>query len=167
MFYDPGRRTAAAIAEKYGLARDTVSREARRLISAGILRQQTSGRNHVLDIVDDHPAIAALRTLVDLTLGPLVDLRALYELDGVETAFVFGSWARRHLGEPGSMPRDVDVLVVGSPEAFEVTSVCLELSGKYGIGVNPMIITQREFEQRGDNVLLDDITSSRLVEVPR
>jgi predicted nucleotidyltransferase len=167
LFYDPTRRTAAAIAEHYGLARDTVSREARRLIAAGILRQQTNGRNHVLDIVEDHPAIAALRTLVDLTLGPLVDLRDLYEIDGVEAVYVFGSWARRHLGEPGAAPRDVDVLVVGSPDAFDVTSVCLGLSGKYGIEVTPMIINRREFDNRGDNVLLDDITSSQLVEVLR
>ena len=75
--------------------------EARRLLAAGIIRQRSVGRNKVLALVDDHPAVDALRTLVDLTIGPLVDLRRLYTLDGVERVFVFGSWARRHLGEPG------------------------------------------------------------------
>lgn len=165
LFYDTRAQTASAIAERFGLSRETVSKEARRLLNAGIIRWHSVGRSHVLAVVDDHPAISALRTLVDLTIGPLVDLRRLYELAGVERVFVFGSWARRHLGESGPTPRDIDVLVVGNPEAYDVTSICLELSGRYGIDVSPTIINSREFETRGDNVLLDEIATGPLVEV--
>lgn len=124
-------------------------------------------RNKVLALVEEHPAARALRTLVDLTLGPLIDLRRLYDVAGVDQVFVFGSWARRHLGEAGPTPRDIDVLVVGNPEGQDVTSICLELSGRYGIDVSPMIINGREFESRGDNVLLDEITTGPLVKVQR
>ena len=167
LFYDTNTRTASAIAARFGLARQTVSMEARRLIAAGIIRQREVGRNKVLAVVDDHPAVGALRTLVDLTIGPLVDLRRLYTLDGVERVFVFGSWARRHLGEPGPTPRDIDVLVIGTTDAYEVTKICLDLSGQYGIDVRPMIINAREFTNRGDNLLLDEITTKPLVEVRR
>ena len=113
LFHDTDTRTASAIAARFGLARQSVSIEARRLIAAGIIQLREVGRNNILALVDDHPAMGALRVLVDLTIGPLVDLRRLYAIDGVERVLVFGSWARRHLGEPGPTPRDVDVLVIG------------------------------------------------------
>ena len=143
----------------------TVSTEARRLLAAGIIQWNVVGRNKVLAVVDDHPAINALRTLVDLTVGPLVSLKRLYDVDGVEHVWVFGSWARRHLGEPGPTPRDIDVLVVGTPDEYGVTSVCLDLSGQYGIEVNPMIVSNGEFTARGRNQILDQITTGPLVEV--
>jgi hypothetical protein len=34
---------------------------------------------------------------------------ALAEVPGVEQAFLFGSWAARHLGEAGPEPADLDV----------------------------------------------------------
>jgi hypothetical protein len=82
-------------------------------------------------------------------------------------SFVFGSWAQRHLGEPGATPRDIDVLVVGCPEQYDITHACLSLSGEYSIDVNPMIVSQDEFESRGTNAVLDEIVSGALVEVTR
>lgn len=125
------------------------------------------GRNNVLTVVEDHPAVGALRTLVDLTIGPLVDLRRLYDMDGVERVAVFGSWARRHLGEPGPMPRDVDVLVVGDAEEYAVTSICLELTGRYGIEVNPMVVSRITSDSRRTNPILDENTAGPLAEVRR
>lgn len=165
LFWDPPGQTASTIAARFGLSRETVSKEARRLLNAGIIEWRTVGRNKVLALVEDHPATKALRTLVDLTLGPLIDLKRLYDIEGVDEVYVFGSWARRHLGEPGATPRDIDVLVVGNPEAYDVTTASLELSGRYGIDVSPMIVTAREFHERGDNPLLDDITTGELVKV--
>lgn len=165
LFYDAQARTASAIAQRFGLTRQQVSTEARRLTGAGIIRQEVIGRNKMLAVVDGHPAIHALRTLVDFTVGPLIDLQRLYEVEGVERVLVFGSWARRHLGEPGPTPRDIDVLVVGTPDDYSVTSLCLDLSGQYGIAVSPMIVESDEFAGRGRNPVLDQITSGPLVEV--
>lgn len=165
LFYEPPGETASTIAARFGLSRETVSKEARRLLSAGIIEWRSVGRNKLLALVEDHPATKALRTLVDLTLGPLIDLKRLYDVAGVEDVYVFGSWARRHLGEPGATPRDIDVLVVGTPESYDVTTACLELSGRYGVDVSPMIVNAREFRTRGHNPLLDEITKGALVRV--
>ncbi len=165
LFYEPPGETASTIAARFGLSRETVSKEARRLLTAGIIDWRSVGRSKVLALVEDHPATKALRTLVDLTLGPLIDLKQLYDVAGVEEVFVYGSWARRHQGEPGATPRDIDVLVVGSPESYDVTTVCLGLSGRYGIDVSPMIVNAREFGERADNPLLDEITKGALVKV--
>jgi hypothetical protein len=55
-----------------------------------------------------------LTDLLAVTYGPLPVLtRSLVGLEGVEQAFIYGSWAARYNGEPGPVPADVDVLVVG------------------------------------------------------
>jgi len=166
-FYNRTPMTAAEVAARYKVDRGMVSREARRLVGAGILRSRTVGRNHVLTIDDTHPAIEALRTLVDLTVGPLVDLRELYTIEGVEDAYIFGSWARRHLGEPGPPPNDIDVLIIGRADAYELNEVCLEVSGRNSITVSPIVINRSEYEKRSDNPLLNEISNSPMVEVPR
>jgi hypothetical protein len=165
--YDLTPPTASGIAARFGFDRELVSREARRLTAAGIINSRAVGRSKVLTVALEHPAIGALRTLVDLTVGPLVDLRQLYTIDGVSRVFIFGSWARRHLGEPGPPPRDIDVLVVGDPDAYEISNACLELSGRYSVSVNPMVVSISEYDSRADNPLLHEITTAPIVEVPR
>jgi hypothetical protein len=154
--------TAASIAERFGLQRSTVNREARRLTTAEIFVCREDGRNHLLSINHQHPAVKALRPLVDLTIGPLVDLADMYAIDGVERVAIFGSWARRHTGEPGPAPADVDVLVVGNPSAVEVEDLCLAISGRYGISVNPAIIGAD-----GHGAIAQSILAGPLVDVPR
>lgn len=39
--------------------------------------------------------------------------RSLAGVEGVERAFIDGPWAARYNGEPGPVPADVDVLVIG------------------------------------------------------
>ena len=170
LLYDAGPVTSSAVAQRCGLPRETVSREARRLVTAGIVTQRVVGRNHLLQLVSDHPALAALRTLVDLTVGPLIDLRRLYDASGVVVVYVYGSWARRHLGEPGEPPRDIDVLVVSANPAEDyhsVSTVCLGLSGRYGIGVNPTVITEKAFALPEKGSVLAEIVAGQLVEVRR
>jgi predicted nucleotidyltransferase len=57
-------------------------------------------------------SLAELMTAV--TLGPVGVLRdALAEIPGIEEAFIYGSWAARYHGQPGAVPGDIDVLVIG------------------------------------------------------
>lgn len=62
-------------------------------------------------------------------------------------------------GEP------LDVLVVGIPNHYDLTAVCLDLSGRYGIEVSPMIVSSDEFRTRGQNPILDEIATGPIVEV--
>jgi hypothetical protein len=58
----------------------------------------------------------ALTDLLAVTYGPLPVLTDLLSVvAGVDQAYIYGSWAAtRYLGEPGSVPQDVDVLAVGT-----------------------------------------------------
>ena len=159
--------TAARIASTFGLSPQQVGAEVHRLERAGLVRTHRVGRSAVISIDTDHPAALALRPLVDLTVGPLVDLAKLYELGGVDQVYVFGSWARRHRGEPGPPPRDLDVLVVGTVGRFDVEDACLAISGAHAIDVHPMVVTRAEFADPSSNAILAAIVDGELVEVRR
>ena len=56
--------------------------------------------------------------------GPLPVLNDLLaDVDGITHAFIYGSWAARYLGEPGPVPGDVDVLVVGTADPDDLDEI--------------------------------------------
>lgn len=132
--------TAAAIAKRHGLNRASVSYEVRRLVDAGVITSTPVGRANQLALNWSNAATAHLVALADLSVGLLVDLAALYEIDGVRRVAVFGSWARRHNGEPGPPPGDVDVLVETDRDPWPVEERCLAIAGKRGVRIDPHVI---------------------------
>ncbi|WP_223291166.1 nucleotidyltransferase domain-containing protein [Streptomyces avicenniae] len=66
---------------------------------------------------------------MSVSFGPVPVLTdALAGLDGVDRAYIYGSWAARYNGEPGPLPADVDVLVVGTPDADALFDLAEEAS---------------------------------------
>jgi predicted nucleotidyltransferase len=52
-----------------------------------------------------------------VTYGPVPVLTELLApLDGIDEAFIYGSWAARYHEHPGQVPNDLDVLVAGTPD---------------------------------------------------
>jgi len=89
--------------------------EADRLITAGLVREARRGRARLLRAETNGPVSRPLTDLLAVTYGPLPVLTDLLsEVAGVDQAFIYGSWAARYLGEPGRVPKDVDVLAVGT-----------------------------------------------------
>ena len=41
---------------------------------------------------------------------------ATIDVDGIDAAYLFGSWAARYVGQEGRPPADLDVLVIGTPD---------------------------------------------------
>lgn len=95
----------------------TVHAEAARLIAAGFIADSRRGNIHLIRAVGYSPITRPLTDLLAVTYGPLPVLTDLLAgVPGVETAFIFGSWAARYSGEYGPVPNDVDVLVVGDAD---------------------------------------------------
>jgi hypothetical protein len=89
--------------------------EADRLITAGLVREARRGRARLLRAETNGPVSRPLTDLLAVTYGPLPVLTDLLsKVVGVDQAFIYGSWAARYLGEPGPVPKDVDVLAIGS-----------------------------------------------------
>jgi len=50
--------------------------------------------------------------------------------------FPYGSWAARYHGEPGPVPVDVDVLIVGSADPNDLDEVAIAAQQRLGRAVN-------------------------------
>src|SRR5215472_3194229 len=95
----------------------TVHTEASRLIAAGFVSDSRRGNVRLLRAVTDSPVSRPLTDLLAVTYGPLPVLTDLLAgFPEVCAAFIYGSWAARYAGEPGPVPGDVDVLVVGTAD---------------------------------------------------
>ena len=56
-----------------------------------------------------------------MTFGPAAVLRhALADVAGIERAFIYGSWAARYAQRSGPVPADIDLLVIGAPDRWEL-----------------------------------------------
>ena len=107
-----------------GASVKTVHTEASRLIAAGFVRDSRRGNVRLLRAVTDTPVSRPLTDLLAVTYGPLPVLNDLLaDVDGITHAFIYGSWAARYLGEPGPVPGDVDVLVVGTADPDDLDEI--------------------------------------------
>lgn len=147
LFTRPGvELTVGQLAARIAVPHPSVSREVARLAAAGLLRTRREG-NRTLVRAETHTPIATdLASLLGKLYGPVAAVRAVMErLEGIEEAWIFGSFAERWHGRAGPVPNDVDLLVVGEVEVDAVWSVTAELSRELGIEVNPVIRTSDEW----------------------
>lgn len=128
----------------------TIHREVERLERAGVLSSRRVGQARVVRPDHGSPIYGELRALLEKAFGaePLLET-ALSRVGGVEHAFIFGSWARRFAGEPGPLPRDVDVLVIGSADPEKVYRAARWVEEQIGIDVNPIVMSEDEWEKAG------------------
>jgi len=106
-------RSIGELAQRTGVPQATVSREVTRLVEAGLLADRDVGRTRLVHARVESPIHAELTALLVKVAGPLAVLgELLADVPGIEQAYVYGSWARRHHGEAGDEPADIDVLLV-------------------------------------------------------
>jgi len=133
------------LADRVALAYPTVHREVGRLLDAGILTETQVGRTRLIRAADDSPLVEPLRQILLVSAGPAVLLEhKLQAIEGIQSAFLYGSFAARSAGVSGPPPSDIDLMVVGTPEAAEVYSACDRVQERVGRPVNPTILTTKE-----------------------
>ncbi len=144
----------------------TMAREVARLEAAGILVSRHVGRTKLVRPNQDAPFYRPLRDLVTVTLGPLQVLaEELAELDGVEKAAIFGSWAARVQGEPGPAPVDIDLLVVGRPDRDDLHDASARARSRLGREVNTVVITPARWTANEDG-FVRELHDRPRIEIP-
>ncbi|WP_068928112.1 MarR family transcriptional regulator [Planobispora rosea] len=109
------------LARRTGISQPTVSREADRFAAAGLTRERRHGNLRLIRANTDTIVAKPLTDLLTVTFGPAAVLPPLLQpVPGIEEAYIYGSWAARHANQPGPLPRDVDVLVVGAADEDEL-----------------------------------------------
>lgn len=143
--------TVSGIARAAGVSQPTATREVRRLESTGVVT--VSGDRNVRAVaVDTHAVLyPELAGLVLKAFGPArVLAEELADVVGVDRAWLFGSWARRYLGEPGPAPGDIDLLVVGRPDMDALADAVTRAGTRLGRQVGPTVLTPAEWDQPSD-----------------
>ena len=155
--------TVADIARELGLDDGGLTREADRLEQAGLIRSERIGRSRVLHPNESSPYYRDLYNLLIRAFGPAAFVGpALEGIEGIELAYLFGSWAARYSGEPGAAPGDIDVLVVGTPDRGEVYRAASALSDVLHREVNPTIVSRERWDASEEG-FIRDVKSSPLI----
>ena len=116
-----------------GASVKAVHTEASRLTAAGFVRDSRRGNVHLLRAATDTPVSRPLTDLLAVTYGPLPVLNDLLaDVEDITHAFIYGSWAARYLGEPGPVPGDVDVLVVGTADPDDLDEIARTAQNRLG-----------------------------------
>lgn len=152
------------LAKQAGLAYPTVHREVARLVDAGILSERLVGRTRLIRANDESPLVSPLREILTVATGPVVILaEELARIDRIESAFLYGSFAARMLGDAGPAPHDIDVMVLGEPDVDAVYDACARVEAAVRRPVNPTILTPEEFA--APSAFLDNVRSGPAVAV--
>ncbi len=135
---DPDRSwRTAELADRTKSAYPTVTRELRRLGTAGILTSNSAGRTRLWRADVENPHYQPLRDLVAASFGPAqVVAEEFDDMEGVDEVVIYGSWAARSSGEPGPLPQDIDVLVLGRPTRTAVYEAARRAEQRLGREVN-------------------------------
>lgn len=128
LYLHPERDYSLAEAGKeIGASPKVMSTEADRLVTAGLVREVRRGQARLIRAETGGLVSRPLTDLLAVTYGPLPVLTDLLsDAPGVEEAYIYGSWAARYLGEPGPVPHDVDVLVIGSADDDRLYDIARE-----------------------------------------
>jgi predicted nucleotidyltransferase len=154
----------SAISNRTGIPLSTVQREIEQLAKAGVVASERIGNTRLVHANADSPYFGDLRSLMLKAFGPTTLLESLLRrVPRVEDAFIYGSWARRYRDDEDVVPRDLDLLIVGTPAANHVYEAARRAERDLDIEVNPLIISREEWEHpRG---LVKRIKDGPLVEL--
>ena len=107
----------SALAQRANAPHPSVHREVERAEKAGLVMSRRVGNARLVRANTDSPYYAGLADVLTRAFGvPAVLADALRGVNGIEEAYIYGSWAARHAGESGERPvGDIDLIVLGRP----------------------------------------------------
>jgi DNA-binding transcriptional ArsR family regulator len=156
-------RSVTEVARLVDASVKAVHQEVSRLVEAGLLTDRRLGTSRLVRAAQGSPLTRPLTDLLAVTYGPLPVLRDLLRLvPGVDRAYVYGSWAARYDGEPGPVPADVDVVVVGEADLDDLDEVARAAEHRLHREVNLRRI-RTEVWDRGDDPFVLTVRGRPLV----
>jgi DNA-binding transcriptional ArsR family regulator len=146
LLFMPGEQGLAVkdLAERTAASRSSVQRELARLLDAGILDREESGRTSIYRPADS-PVRGPLGELIEVTVGVVPRLtEQLGRLTGIDVAVVYGSWA----SGPVSPDSDIDLLVIGSVDYPDLLREVAKVEEAVGREIEVRLYQAEEFESR-------------------
>ena len=152
------------LASRAGVSVSSVQREITRAQQAGVVGSRRLGNVRLVKAADS-PLTASLTELLLRSFGPRQVLAEELEgIEGVEGAYLFGSWAARYEGEAGRSPADLDLLVIGAPDRDELDDAAQRAEARLAREVN-VTIRSPAWWREGTDGFHADVTRRPLVPV--
>lgn len=157
LFLVPEReQPIASLAPVAGVAQPNTLRVVNRLVLSGLLRERRAGNARLVAANMSSPYYEPLVQILGRAYGPAHTIpEELADVPGIDCAFIVGSWARRFHGEPGPPPRDVDVVVVGTPNLRTLRRANARVEDKLGVPVQLIVVTPEEWNQQTTRFIRD------------
>ena len=154
-YLDPERHfTIPELVKRSNRPQPTVAREVDRLTEAGLLHSELRSGRRTVWAATTSPIFDELHSILLKTIGPKAVIeQQLRNVDGVDQALIYGSWTRRYRGEPGPLPQDVDLLVIGNVEVAAVRSEADAASRRLDRDVNVTVLSPEEWDDGGTGFL--------------
>jgi predicted nucleotidyltransferase len=157
--------TLASLARELGLSPSTLHSEVQRLEDTELVSVTPVGRSRILHPNAAHPLARPLTEILEYVYGPRTVITEEFSvIPGVMRLAIFGSWAARHAGVSGPVPRDIDVLVVGDADRSAVYAAADRAQARIGLPVNPVLASNRRWEASADG-LIRQVKSSPMIDL--
>lgn len=165
-YLEPQRHFAIPeLVDRSSRPQPTIAREVERLVEAGLLETELRSAHRSVWANTTSPIFEELRSILLKTIGPKAVLEEHFRaLRDVDRALIYGSWARRYHGEPGPLPQDVDLMMIGSGAVNEIRAQADRASRKLGRDVNVTVLTADE-GQHGTSGFITHLKSEPLVDL--
>lgn len=136
------------LARVAGVAQPNTLREVNRLVTAGLVMDRRAGNARLVRANTTSPYFHALVAILTRAYGPATIVPEVFaDLPGVERVLLIGSWAERYQGTPGEPPRDLDIVVVGTPDRRLLRAANRELEERLNQRVQVTPVTPSEWEE--------------------
>ena len=152
------------IAARTGAPHPSVYREIQRAEQAGLVTSRKIGNTRLVRADTASPYYGGLAEILTRAFGvPAVLTEALRDVNGITAAYIYGSWAARHHGQPGQRPvGDIDVLILGEPDRDRLYAALSTAEERLARPVQATIRDPAWLES-GSGAFHDTITSRPLV----
>lgn len=166
-YLNPDREySITELAQIAGASVNAAQREVARLLDAGYLTSRRVGTSRYVRAMTNSVISKPLTDLLAVTYGPLPVLsRALEGVEGIEHALIHGSWAVRYQGEPGPVPGDVDLIVIGDIDVDELDDAITGAEKVLRREVNVIRIRSERW-QGSEDPFVETVRARATVEVP-
>jgi len=164
---DPDRELSLTeISQLTGAPHPSTYREVQRAEQAGLVTSRKVGNTRLVRANTSSPYYAGLADVLTRAFGvPAVLADLLRPVKGIDEAYIYGSWAARHAGEPGRRPvGDIDVLVLGTPDRDQLYQALGLAEGKLGRQVQATV-RDADWLNSGSGSFHESVTSRPLLKL--
>jgi hypothetical protein len=134
----------------------TAMREVERLLESQLVIQRTIGRARLIQVNTKHELHDAIRKIVAFSYGPAAVLpAALYGIEGLEQAFLYGNYAAYLKKERASDSPEIDLLLVGYVNRIESSNAAKRVESYLERAVNVKFVGSQEWENQSSDFVAE------------